>query len=150
MVESMAPKEKRDWLVPAAMGLGGAGIVAGLYFYTKKPAGFDVGDSVRCRFTFKYEGQPGIVTRVIQLFFGDRISTLIIPDWFDRYWGDEIEVVLDGPGSYEFDLVVVIPSYATTNQKYDAEALIRFPGAEIRGEYLAKIIQDDAIYVRKS
>ena len=143
MVEQ-AEEKKTDWLVPAAIVLGGAGMAAGLYFYMKKPSGLDPGDILVARFTFKYKGEGG--TYVLQVSLGN----ILIEQWFDHIdgltWTKNIGI--PRAGTYTGDLECPLPA-ALAPKVYDAEALIRRPDMSAF-DYLIKRVQADAVNVRKS
>ena len=124
MVQTKAPEQKTDWLVPTAVILGGAGIAAGLYFYMKKPPGIDPGGSFDVTFKFDYLGEGG--SYILQVHLG----RLYIGGIFDHVegLGWSKSVILPGPDSYEFSFKCDLPM-ATAPKTYDGEAGIRVAGA---------------------
>jgi len=141
-------EEKTDWLVPAAVILGGAGIAAGLYFYMKKPPGLDQGGVAGARLTFDYRGAGGDYILLIRFGY-HRLSGLI--DWFDPEEGMDrytLTVSLPGPDSYEFDIDCQIPNSAPT-RSYDAEASILTTSMQPGLDWMLRIFKDKAINVRK-
>ena len=147
MTTTKAPEKKTDWVVPTAIVLGGTGIIAGLYFYTKKPPGIDPGDKIRAHFTFDYLGDGGAYILLVR-FGNHRISTLF--DWFDPVGGLEFtrSVNLSGPDSYEFDVDCVLPD-GTPARTYDAEGSVLTPDMQPGEDYLLRVFKDKAITVRK-
>ena len=137
-------EKKADWLPVVAIGLGAAGVGAGIYFWAKKPKGVDQGATFIARFKFDYLGQGGIY--VIQLSLGN----ILIGNWFDHVegltWSNEI--ILAGPATYTKDLTCKLPE-ALAPQKFDAEALIRTPTMSTF-DYLIKVVIKDFIEVRKA
>lgn len=150
MAEKLSPappkKEKTDWLPLAAVGLGGAGLAAGLYFFMKKPPGIDPGDSFTARFKVTYAGPPG-QTYVIQVSLGEKWPLVPLFDREETIPVFTAEVQTTGEISYEWDLVCELPETAKPH-KYDAEALIRTPEMSDR-DYLIKVYKEEAVVVRK-
>jgi hypothetical protein len=142
----MSERGKVNWGTVAAVGIGGAALGAGLYFFTRKPAGLDPGDNVKCNFSFDYSSPYPDETRiyVLQVYFGDKI----VGGFFNRSFGDILEVELTESDHYEFDLITHIPEGAQTKKNYDAEALIRTPEMD-EDSYFVKVIKEKAIYVRE-
>jgi len=120
---------------------GTVAVGAGLWFLLKKPPGVSPGETIAAHFKFDYSGEGGAY--VLQVYFGSSL----VGGWFNHVFGFTMDVELPSPGTYEFDMMCVIP-LGTKAQKYDAEALIRTPDmAEF--DYLIKKVTDGAIEVRK-
>jgi len=146
MVQRVAPEKKSDWLVPAAVFIGGAGIAGGLYFYMKKPPGVDPGDKVRAHFSFGYQGNGGSYILLVRFGY-HRISGLF--DWFDPEEGllFSKQISLPVPDSYEFDVDCVIPD-GTPARSYDAEASILSLDMQPGQDWILRVFKDKAITVR--
>ncbi|MCK5235863.1 MAG: hypothetical protein KAR06_02665 [Deltaproteobacteria bacterium] len=137
-------KQKRDWQTPAVLAIGAVGLGTGLYLYFKKPPGAYTGDTIRAHFTFDYDGPEGVY--ILQVSFGSKIFENVfhhIPGWT---W--DIEVVLDGPGTYEFDLLCELPREGPNIGRYNAEATIRTPGMDWL-DYLIKKVTKDKVIIYK-
>jgi len=148
MVETTELKEKKDWLVPTAVVLGGAGIAAGLYFYMKKPPGVDVGDVIRAHFKFDYSGEGGSYRLLVRFGW---YQPWYMPTGFDQEEGMDRytkEVNLQGPDSYEFDLDCVIPTGVKAST-YDAEGSILSLGMEPGKDWIERVFAKNVFTVRK-
>jgi len=142
------PKEKKDWLPVAAIGIGGAGLALGLYLYMRKPAGVSPGGKVRAHFSFDYLGEGGDYVLLVRFGY-HHLSGLI--DWFDPEEGMDrymLEVSLPGPDTYEFDVDCQIPDGAPA-RTYDAEGSILAPEMEPGQEWILRVFTDKAITVRE-
>lgn len=137
-------KEKRDWVVPAAVVGGTVAVGAGLYFYMKKPKGLDQGDVLLARLRFVYLGDAG--TFVMQVSLG----SVVVGDFFNHIegltWSRELD--LPGPEEYTEDLECPLPE-AIKARTYDAEALIRRPDMA-PFTYLIKDVRKRVITVREA
>jgi len=144
MAEVGVKQGKTDWLVPAALLVGGAGVAAGIYFYMKKPPGVDPGDRIKAHFSFVFRGDGGSYILLVRFGY-HRIS-----DWFDPEEGLDrytAPVNLPGPGSYEFDVVCILPD-GTPARVYDAEGSVLSPSMQPGQEWLIRVFKDKAITVR--
>ena len=148
MVETKAPEKKGDKLSAVAVAIGGVGIAAGLYFYMKKPAGVDIGDTIRAHFGFDYLGGGGNYILLVRFGY-HRLSGLIT--WFDPEEGLDRytkPVALSGPDSYEFDVDCILPD-GTPARTYDAEGSILTPDMQPGQDWILRVFKDKAITVRK-
>jgi len=142
-------KEKKDWMPVVALGLGGAGVVAGLYFFLKKPPGVSPSDVVRAHFRFDYVGEGG--SYVLLVRFGWH-RVLLGVDWFDPEEGMDRytkAVTLQEPNTYEFDVDCRIPDGAKAST-YDAEGSILTPDMQPGEDWILRVFKDKAITVRKA
>lgn len=141
----MTEEQKKDWVVPVAVGVGVAGAATGLYLYLKGPKGAQAGGKVKATFGFNYNGAGG--TYILQVSFGNKI--------FDSPFFDHVEgltftkqVLLAEAKAYTIDMVMTLP-LGTTPNVYDAEALIRTPDMETF-KYLVKSVTENALTVIES
>lgn len=135
-------KEKKDWVVPAAVAVGAVGIVGGLYLFLRKPKGLDPGDILLASFQIVYLGDAG--TFVIQVSLGSVVVGALFNHIEGLTWTREVD--LPGPGEYSEDLECPLPE-AIKARAYDAEALIRTPDMK-PFTYLIKDVRKDVITVR--
>lgn len=146
MVEIQEQKYKKDWLMPTAVVLGGAGIAAGLYFFMKKPPGVDPGGSFDVTFKFDYLGEGG--TFILQVHLGKIYIGSIFDHVEGLNWSKQ--VTLAGPDSYEFKVNCTLPM-GTDPKTYDGEAGVRVAGPwDPPYDYIAgPVYKSGAIEVRK-
>jgi hypothetical protein len=149
MVTQLKPaptKEKKDWIPLVAVGVGGAGLAFGLWFFLKKPPGIDPGDSFTAKFSAVYAGEPG-TPYVIQVSFGTKWPLVPVFDREETIPVYTQEVIPQTTGQQHWDMECVLPETAKPHQ-YDAEALIRTPEMGDR-DYLVKVYKEAAITVRE-
>jgi len=146
MVQTGVEEKASNWLLPAAVIVGGTGIAVGLYFYMRKPPGVDPGDKVRAHFGFGYQGNGGSYILLVRFGY-HRISGLF--DWFDPEEGllFSKQISLPGSDSYEFDVDCVIPD-GTPDRSYDAEASILSLDMQPGQDWILRVFKDKAITVR--
>ncbi len=137
-------KEEKDWVVPAAIVIGGAGIAGGIYLALKKPKGVDQGDTIIAKFSFDYGLEAG--TFIMQISLG----TILEGNWFDHIEGLTFtgEMQLEGPGNYTKEFEFTLPD-SVEPKIYDAEAIIRKPSMSTY-DYLIKSLGRGVLNVRKS
>jgi len=138
--------KKVDWVPVAAVGLGGAALAAGLYFFTKKPPGVEPGGEVQAHFKFDYLGEGGDYVLLVR--FGYHRAA----GWFDPEEGLDnftLPVTLPGPDIYEFDVDCILPD-GTPARTYDAEGSILTPEMELGQDWILRVFKDKAITVREA
>lgn len=142
----MTTEKKKDYVTPVAIGLGVAGLAAGIYFVTKKPAGVDPGEQIRAIVKFDYEGPTDTVPYIISIRFGRNVLGIFVPEVSLGTWQQDIE--LPGPGKYDFEIPIDVPPDAKAG-KWRAELMIRYPEQELGHDWIFRAFRDDAINVRK-
>jgi len=144
MAEREISEKKKDWLVPAAVVLGGAGMVAGLLIYFKK-SGFGSGDKIYCVFKYKHAG-PGGAYRA-RVIMGHTIGSPPL-GYFDEMDETMQESDIEVPGSVELkevkNLVIYEVPKVLNPDKYDLEASLRY----MDGKIIERVVANDIIQIK--
>lgn len=129
-----------------AVGLGVAGVAAGLFIYFRKPA-FGAGDKVYCVFKYQHAG-PGDAFRA-RVVMGHTVGSPPF-GYFDEMDETMQEFDIEVPASDELEdiknLVIYEVPEALNPDKYDLEASLRNPdGTIVSG---MRVIANDIIQVK--
>lgn len=139
-------------VAPIVLGVGAAALVGlGIYFWTKKPEGYDPGDILKPDFSFQHRGSGGdFILRIALGYHRFEVGKI---SWFDEEEGlgwdfatnlelhDELTLLL-----YK-DLECPIPAGAKP-YVYDGMGSIRTPDMPPE-EYLERIIADKVTRIRE-
>ncbi len=128
-----------------AVGLGAAGLAAGLIIFFKKP-GFGAGELIYCVFKYRHAGPGG--TYKARVVMGHTIGSPPF-GYFDEMDETIQEFNIEVPASDDFQDVENIVAYEIPGvlnpDKYDVEASLRYPDGNIISGM--RVIANDIIQV---